>query len=334
MKGTRAFVAAVLVAVAVSGINLNSTCSDSRSKYFDTTLLACTDCPPGQEKDSSGRGCKCVAGQAKSESTRDSPKFECVGCPGGFAPSSDQYMCQKCPGLVNDNTHECVCQNYEAVVEMDQNGAYLVNKECVPCSPDTYKGPYTLNCEACPSAGMNRTQENDYVCQCESTYTASGPVCLLSAALQPIEAQYPLAQAHQVTYTEHESSTGEGTYSISVSDTFDYYYLQSANDCINYGTPQQCQALANLCVLQLYNGQTEACKLFKSLVKEAGVAVNPADPDEGWKTGMPWLYYLNNGKDVLKRTAEMTVSFDTGASGKVGILEFTMAKESNLSTII
>lgn len=325
MKGTRAFVAAVLVAVTVSGISLNNTCIES-NKYFDTTLLACADCPSGQVKDSTGVSCKCAPGQAKSEDTRDLPKFECIGCPSGFVPSADQYMCQKCPGNVNDNEHECVCQNYEAIVEMNDDGSYLENKQCVRCSADTYKGPYSLNCEGCPSVGMNRTEENDYICQCDSTYTAAGPLCLLSAALQPIEAQFPLTQAHQVTYTEHESSTGEGTYSISVSDTFDYYYLQSANGCQNYGTPQHCQALANLCVLQLYNGQTEVCKLFKMLVKSAGGVVNPADPDEGWKTGMPWLYYLNDGKDILERKAEMTVSFDTGASDKVGILEFTMAK--------
>lgn len=325
MKGTRAFVAAVLVAVSVSGISLNSTCTGD-SEYFDTTLLACADCPPGQVADGTGRGCKCAPGQAKDEATRDLPKFSCIGCPSGYVPSADQYMCQKCPGNVNDNTHQCVCQNYEAIVEMSPDGSYLDNKQCVRCAPDTYQGPYSLNCQACPSSGMNRTQENDYQCQCETTYTASGPLCLLSSTLQPIEGQYPLTQAHQVVYTEHESSTGDGTYTLSVSDTFDYYYLQSANACMNYGTPKDCQALANLCVLQVYNGDTDVCKLYKLLLKGAGEAVNPADPDAGWKKGLPWLYYMNDAKDILKRNAEMTVSFDTNNGDKIGVLDFKMAK--------
>lgn len=303
---------------------MNMTCTSS-SDYFDTTLLDCTTCPVGQVTDATGQACKCAPGLAKSVETRDLPKFACEACDSGLIPSSDQYKCQKCPGIVDSTVSECVCPSGQALEELGQDGTYLDSKQCVPCASDTYQGPYSIGCLACPSSGMNRTAENSYTCQCETGYTAAGPLCLLQTSLTPVEGQYPLAQAHQVTYTEHESTTGEGTYTISASDTFDYYFYQSASGCMN-SVPSSCQALANLCVLQVYNGQTDVCQLYKSLVKNAGETVNPADPDAGWKKGFPWLYYLNDPSDILKRKAEMTVSFDTAADGKVGVLDFILAK--------
>ena len=54
-----------------------------------------------------------------------------------------------------------------------------------------------------------------------------------------------------------------------------------------------CQVLANLCVLQLYNEDTIACRLFRDLQRnEANPSVQePFYDDEGWREGLPWLYY-------------------------------------------
>lgn len=52
--------------------------------------------------------------------------------------------------------------------------------------------------------------------------------------------------------------------------------------------------LANLCVLQLYNTDTVACKLYKELVANidpTSLAYPENYNDDGFKIGMPWLYY-------------------------------------------
>ena len=58
---------------------------------------------------------------------------------------------------------------------------------------------------------------------------------------------------------------------------------------------KKCQLLANLCVLQLYNTDTVACKLYKDLVANITDPTSLAYPenynDDGFKIGMPWLYY-------------------------------------------
>ena len=54
-----------------------------------------------------------------------------------------------------------------------------------------------------------------------------------------------------------------------------------------------CQILANLCVLNLYNERTVACKLFQQLQKDETELSDQVTfyKDEGWKEGVPWLYY-------------------------------------------
>lgn len=83
----------------------------------------------------------------------------------------------------------------------------------------------------------------------------------------------------------------EGTQSLP-SGVLNYYYSQAVIGCQTYKDPKQCQTLANLCVLNLYNQGTASCKQFQSIVKGVNKLANaPFYADPGWQTGLPWLYY-------------------------------------------
>jgi meckelin len=146
--------------------------------------------------------------------------------------------------------------------------------------------------------------------------------------VEVINSEYPIESARSVIYNYHETSEGEGTYTLSASDSFNYYYLQAASGCRDYSDTTSCQVLANLCVLQLYNEATEVCRLFKDISSTRASVTGDADP--GWKTDMPWLYYETNAEDVIQSDdVQFKVTFDSNAGGdKVYELEFVMARFS------
>ena len=71
-----------------------------------------------------------------------------------------------------------------------------------------------------------------------------------------------------------------------------YYYLDAAVGCTKFKDVKKCQLLANLCVLQLYNEDAVACKLYKDTMNTLGTENIEYYNNEGFKEGnMPWLYY-------------------------------------------
>lgn len=49
------------------------------------------------------------------------------------------------------------------------------------------------------------------------------------------------------------------------SDIFRQFYVPAAIGCKYKSDPKSCQTLANLCIMQLYNERTVACRLLKSI---------------------------------------------------------------------
>lgn len=71
--------------------------------------------------------------------------------------------------------------------------------------------------------------------------------------------------------------------------------------------------MANLCVLQLYNERTLACKLIRELqaAEKLPSAQEPFYKDEGWRKNLPWLYYTQTPQQVFKDAdpVDLVVSF-------------------------
>ena len=68
-------------------------------------------------------------------------------------------------------------------------------------------------------------------------------------------------------------------------------YLLSAVGCVVYKDMNSCQALANLCVLNLYDDQSYSCKLFKQ-----------KSSDEAQDDIFPLIYYRKSDVAVSSQS--------------------------------
>lgn len=302
--------------------DLNTTCTDS-TQYFETSLMECASCGENKVANSIGLGCECTPGFAKTLATRDLPVFDCISC-GTGASTQDDYTCAQCPSGIEIATNECACDSadYEIIDEKSDSGTYLGTKQCVACSPTYYPGPNFFECEACPDRTNMERNVINYACQCKSGFLESGDACVSTDQLSDINNDYLTAAAFTVIYNYAESTSGTGAISLTQSDTYSYFYYKSARDC-NDGHAKSCQTLANLCVLQLYNLNTEACNLYKAL--GVGKISMPDDPD--WKVGVGWIYYGRSTKDVLENgSRNLKVTFSSGEDDYISTLRFRLAQ--------
>lgn len=310
----------ILIPFLAYSFDLSTTCP-TYSKFYDTSLMACSACGSNKVASSDYSECICSLGLVKSVETRDLTLFECTSCTSGV-PSSDQYECQLCPSSILNA--ECVCSTSEIIDEFSDDTNYLATKVCVACTSATYPGPGNYECEKCPDPNMTRNPST-YECECDAkTYYVSQDSCVSQTAAGDIIKAYPIDQSVVVTYTDLQTASGVVSKDVS-SDTFLYYYLKAAYNCDVVLDVNSCQTLANLCVLQLYNVNTEVCQLYKSITASRSNITNAVDP--GQKEGMAWIYYERNAKTVLdEQRVSMEVTFDSSDSSKINSLEFMLAE--------
>ena len=119
--------------------------------------------------------------------------------------------------------------------------------------------------------------------------------------------QYSESIASQITYNAVETESADGLWTVSPqqhsSGTIQYYYLDAAVGCTEFGDVQKCQLLANLCVMQMYASGV-ICDLYRDTVQQSTAEL--ADPDyyadKGFKKGvMPWLFYEENALQVIQK---------------------------------
>ena len=148
--------------------------------------------------------------------------------------------------------------------------------------------------------------------------------------------EYSDSRAFQISYDSVETITG-GTITTApltaTSGTIQYYYLDAAVGCDVYKDIKKCQLLANLCVLQLYDSQTEVCKLYKDIVKELPDELPYPEyyPDPGFKMSMPWLYYEEQPRGAIASKAKRvqfraSFEYQNLSIGIVNKLGFVLAK--------
>jgi len=306
------------------------------NQYYDIASLTCQYCnhtggydliPDSSITDMYGNMLSCICRDGYMEIENDCSQdtsgtcqgITCVSClSSGNTSYSDDTSCVPCgatTGGLEDG--ECTCP--EVLLETDAAGNKLPSKQCGDCPAG--KGVISVSqkvagvwleanpyaCQSCPDEHMSMAITGDVAsCSCASGYTKVGQTvigsqsCLLTSLASPFVSS--TTQASQVTY-----SIGTRT-----STTIQHYYAKAATGCTYYGSPENnfdCQVLANLCVLHLYDSDALPCSTFASIT--AGRDENILNGIPNWGYGMPWLYYSDSGNPCKDKSVQMKMNLDS-----------------------
>lgn len=331
----------------------------SSSKEFDYAGLVCSDetsiCPPTSLR----TRIDCSLNSMRQGTCQDvscSPR-----CSSSHAVSKDQNQCVPCSGIASlydepvfdDESNQCTCNNptkslasstpvvTKRLVEIYNDTGLPISYDCLRC-PDgtavitaelyednqhyysTAGARYTADptiCAACPHPRMYF--DTDYNCKCQDGYILTG-----EASLGPqscIERLPTVASGYEKAI--FTSPVDDFTLNSLV---YSHYYLKSASQCeyfqnsSGHGTLQSCQALGNLCVLNMYNEDSAACKQYLTI---AQLRTGTYHNQEDWKQTLPWLYYSGDAGDVMNdRGIKMKMAFRDEDAGFSTELSFKLAK--------
>ena len=176
------------------------------------------------------------------------------------------------------------------------------------CAGDAYVGT-DQRCAACPADYMLKLPNNGTGCECESGFVAKEHAdglwgrdisCMQQAAFDTLTASVPNADSSEssfIAYYDVLESTASST--IVESKLLQQLSLPAATECLRAvqaadDAPRElsreagnaaCQAIANLCVLQMYDATTDACQLYRELQSRSTTEVNG---EEEWRARPPW----------------------------------------------
>ena len=175
---------------------------------------------------------------------------------------------------------ECICPSGTILTEYDIFGNIwtedvtgadgTVSKvkviKCRKCEENEYSGPAkrpNWECKTCMDPNM---EFKETTCVCKDGFKSAGDTCISDAQAKKLSddgfAEDGFEFKVEYNNVRQVGRSGSTTEAFT-SDVFKHYYYQSAIGCREYEDQRMCQILANLCVLNLYNEGTVACKLFQ-----------------------------------------------------------------------
>ncbi|XP_019406039.1 PREDICTED: meckelin isoform X1 [Crocodylus porosus] len=270
-------------------------------RYFDTASLACGACGPHQRGSASGTSCVCLPG-FKMVSNNGGPSVTCEKCPENVnGVTEDGWNCIACPkGLTTEG--KCKCLNNEILVERDVNGTLLKEALCIHCdgSEQSFSTSDVLGnrCTRCEQTFINVSKS----CDCSEPNILTGGLCFSSSG------HFPPKGVATIRY---------GQLGITVTSAWFQKNLQaSAAACWLYSNLTSCQALGNMCVMNmnsLSSASTDACGLFQYIyTNTAGLGI--VHSISFWRQYLPWIYY--GDQPGLASQVLETTQFPTGFSFK------------------
>ncbi|XP_053343427.1 meckelin [Clarias gariepinus] len=243
--------------------------------YFDISSLTCVKCGPNQVSSTSGLSCECQ------------PGFKVLNNNGGYITcqrctdlkpgvTQDGYDCIRCPGGLGGDG-KCQCPAGSVLVERRVNGILLQEAQCEICNgtdpafsfPDT-KGN---RCVRCQESFINTSQS----CACGSNIPAGG-MCFPPNSL-------PSSVVSTISFTQLGLAVP--------SAWFTSFLYSSAAACLLFNNRTACQALGNMCVLNMHSSSTmsnDACGLYNTIYRATAAQGNNQD-NPYWRLNLPWLYY-------------------------------------------
>ena len=260
---------------------------------------------------------------------------------------------------------ECTCNNpgkgsptgsavrAKKLVEIyDDTSGLPIRKDCLTCpkgmaiiTEDLYEEghnfyitagrKYTANpyqCVSCPD--QNMIFDTSYSCVCSDGYLLTGEASIgeqscISTSHSPSISNPGYAKVR------FQDPTILGRYDFTLeSITMSHLYIKASSECEFYKAStgkSSCQALGNLCVLNMYDEDSPACMQFEIISQKR---LETYHGIKEWKYTMPWLYYSDESEYITNdKSLNMKISFQP-QSNYVHELTFKLAKYTVNGTFV
>ncbi|XP_055019788.1 meckelin [Boleophthalmus pectinirostris] len=242
-------------------------------EFYDISSLSCASCGSNQRRSSTGLSCVCKVGYFALTTEKSSVCEKCPTDKPGV--TKDGFGCIRCPGVLSDEGF-CTCPVGSVLIERDLKGNILEEGQCEVCSGSKPASSVpNINgdrCERCQASFV------DTSCACGSPGILSGGLCFPSGSL-PINVN-PSVNFAQLKINVHSAWFVRNLYS-------------SAAACLVFSNLTACQALGNMCVLNMHSFSgvsTDACGLFNTIFRSRASLSSTHDISY-WRVNLPWLYY-------------------------------------------
>ncbi|XP_008430860.1 meckelin isoform X1 [Poecilia reticulata] len=245
-------------------------------EFFDISSLSCSRCGSNQRKSSTGLSCICQTGYKTLNVFNDKISISCEQCPTDRpAVTQDGFGCIRCPRSLNTEG-KCQCQSGYILVERDINGNPLNDARCEACNNNSPAlSVSNINgdrCERCTSTFTNTS------CVCPAPNVQEGGLCFPSRVLSTNA--NPSVNYAQLKFSIQSAWFVENLYSSTAA-------------CLTYSNLTACQALGNMCVLNMHSlagSSTDACGLFNTVYRSKA-ALSSVQEIAYWRVNLPWLFY-------------------------------------------
>lgn len=196
----------------------------------------------------------------------------------------------------------------------------------------TYLADPTM-CASCPDTNMFFDTDYNCICDSEMGFTTVGePSVGPQGCIKYLPSLQNDYQRVSFNFLQDPKDSNHVVKVTVDSIVFLHHYLRAASECEYFRSVRSigfaaCQTLANLCVMQLFDSETIACRQFFNIIM-------PKDrsPDYrkqvNWKYTLPWISYgtAANVNEILSdRGIQMKMSF-TERAGYSKTLNFKLAK--------
>ncbi|XP_041101457.1 meckelin-like isoform X2 [Polyodon spathula] len=246
-------------------------------KYFDISSLSCVQCGINQVRSVSGTSCVCQVSHRVVSSNGGA--ITCQKCPADSKPgvTQDGFDCIRCPRGLNAEG-KCQCPPGSILVERSRNGLLLDEGICETCNgtEPSFAVPNLFGdrCVRCQETYINTTNS----CECGQTNMPAGGLCFPQNNL-------PTTVVSVINYAQ---------LAISVQSVWFAKNMQAvAAACLIYSNLTACQALGNMCVMNLNSLSSvnnDACGLFNTIYRSTA-ALGSVQMISFWRANLPWLYY-------------------------------------------
>ncbi|XP_013860191.1 meckelin isoform X2 [Austrofundulus limnaeus] len=249
-----------------------------QKEFFDISSLSCAKCGENQRQSTTGLSCICLPGYKTTNLSSDKGPVACEQCPTNKpAVTKDGFGCIRCPGSLNEEG-KCQCSSGNILVERDVNGNLLDEATCKACNSDSpaLSVPNISGdkCEKCQATFINTS------CMCTSPNVLAGGLCFPSGGLS----------------TNVNPSVNYAQLKFSIQSAwFEENLYSSAAACLLFSNLTACQALGNMCVMNMHSVSSvanDACGLFNTIFSSK-TTLSSVQGIAYWKANLPWLYYGN-----------------------------------------